>query len=710
MTTETNDEMTLRDLLYLLWSYRWLILTTTVLGTGLGILYAKSVKPVYEVDALVQLEAKNGKGGAANPLGAMADLFETANPAETEIEVIKSRMVLGRVASKLKLDIISAPKKYGALQRLLKKPKPLLVVERFDVPEYLLGKEFTVHVQDAEHLVLLDEFDNQVLEFAPLQSVNAANNPQHIGIFVLALSAEPGQNFLLVRNGMLETVDAMRKNLVVAEAGKKSGMIDLTYQGFDAVQAANILNEIANTYLTQNVERNSAEAERTLEFLDGQLPAIKVALEESENKLNQYRLRVGSVDLTMESKIALERQVKAQQDLFEIQQKRKEAMQLFKEDHPNVKTLDSMFVSLQTEASVQDQSLRSLPIHQQEVVRLMRDVQVNTELYTTMLNNAQQLRIVKAGEIGNVRVIDSALPDMKPIKPQKAMIVLLAMVVGFLFGAGITALLRSMFRGVEDPKIIEKDFGLPVYAMVRHSEQQTQLAQSVKRGGKGVQILAIKHPHDLALESLRSLRTTLQFGLADAPNRIILITGPAPSIGKSFVAQNAAVIIAQAGYKVLLIDADMRRGKMHTSIGVPRANGLSEILAGTRTLSDNVHTPIAGLSFSFLSSGAIPPNPSELLMSTRAADLMKQVSHQYEYVLVDAPPVLAVTDATILGRYAGASLVVLKAGAHEAREIGAMLDRMKHAGVQAKGAVINDMTRSSNKSYGYEYGYGSEPS
>jgi len=699
-----QEEMSLRELLFVLRGRWWLVLAATVICTALGVLYVQVASPVYEVNSLVQLESKKDKTMSSS-LGALSDLFETTNPAETEIEIIKSRMVLGRTITRLNLNIQVAPKHYF-LKRLLFYPKPILKVDRFDVPAIFEDSNFVVKVIDAQNLELRDVFGNVLFHFAPQQSIDSTNNPQRIGIFVQAVSAPAGTEFSIVKHGILSTCDAISKRMTVAEIGKKSGIIGITFQDKDPNLAATTLNEITNSYVMQNVERNSAEAQQTLDFLEGQLPSIKANLEQSEEKFNRFRQSVGSVDLTEESKVALEQQVQSQQSMLDLQQKRKEALQLFKEDHPNVKTLDSMLSNLQDQANKQEKSLHSLPLRQQQVVRLMRDVQVNTELYTGMLNNVQQLRVVKAGEIGNVRIVDGALPNMNPVKPQKAVICLAALIGGFLLGAGLCVFLNAMSRGIDDPKQIEKEFDLPVYAMISHAEKQPQIVAEVKRKTPGIHVLALNYPDELALESFRSLRTTLQFGLADAPNHVITITGPAPGVGKSFVSMNAAIITAQAGFKVLLIDGDMRRGKMHRSFNLPRTNGLSEILAGTRTFEQNVVTPIKGLSFDFLATGELPPNSSELLMNMRTEEFLKYANKFYDYVIIDAPPVLAVTDATILARYAGATLLVLKAGAHDPREITAMLDRLKHSGVTAKGAVMNDVTKMRVRSYGYEYGYG----
>ena len=703
MPEARNEEMTLKDLLLLLWDGRWIVAVCTVLAAIIGVLYAQSAKPIYKVDATLQIETKDGKSGGANPLGAMADIFEVTNPAETEIEIVKSRMVLGRVVQRMQLDVVAEPKGYGPLQRLLKRPEPFLDVTRFDVPQRLWDEPFELQLEPQGRWTLTSKKHAGVIRGRIGQGVDSTSNPLRVGIFLRgARDAAPGTRFTLVRRSPLRAIELLKGGLSAAEVGKKTGIIGLSFTDDDPQIATEKLNEIANVYVTQNVEQKSAEAEKTLEFLNDQLPEIKRSLEESEQRLNSYRSRVGSVDLDAQAQEALSQQVDVQQKLVDLQQKRKEVSQLFRPDHPNVRTIDSVRAVYQAQADREDRNLRALPLQQQEVVRLMRDVQVNTELYTGLLNNAQQLRVVKAGEIGNVRVVDPALPVLEPIQPKKKVVVLLSLVLGFFLGAGVV-LVRRMFQGgVEDPKVVEKELALPVYASVPHSPAQERLHRKMLRKEVGNHLLASQASEDLALESFRSLRTTLRFSMLDAANNILLLVGPSPNIGKSFVCSNFAAVLAQAGSKVLLIDADLRRGRLHQYFGIPRAPGLSDVLSEAVSLEKAIQTTeVAGLSF--LATGTIPPNPSELLLHENFSRFLDEVRPRYDYVVIDSAPVLAVTDAVILGKLAGTTLMVLKHGRHPLAEIEACQKRLSQAGVVLKGAVFNDILKSGSR-YGARYG------
>lgn len=706
-----NADLTFKDLLQLMWNGRWTVLPITVAVGIVGSLYVQTLKPVYQVDALVQIESKEGGKAGINPLGAMADVFEMNNPAETEIEILKSRMVLGEVVRMRQMDLRVMPLTHGFLDRLLKKPVPGLEVSRLEMPAELVGSEFTLTLGEKGAFVLKSSVLAGEIKGKVGVPVDSATNAWKVGLFVAKThEAQSGDAFSLRKRPLLDAIGSIASEFGATEKGKKTGIVKLTYMDGNPVRAASVLNDIAETYVRQNVERKSAEAQKTLEFLESQMPEIKKSLEESEQRLNSYRIQVGSVDLTEEARLALTQQVNTQQKLVELQQKRKEALQHFKADHPNVKTIDSLSAIVMAEAKVQDAQVKALPEQQQAVVRLMRDVQVNTELYTGLLNNVQQLRVVKAGEIGNVRVVDEALPRLKPVKPQRSAMILLSFVLGFFLGGAVMLVRRLLQGGVEDPRVVEKELGLPVYATVPHSEDQLKLHKKMKRREKGVHLLSVAIPDDLAVESLRSLRTTLHFSMLDAPNKILLLVGPSPNLGKSFVTANFAATLAQAGHKVLLLDADLRRGHLHNYFGETRGKGFSDILSGKMGFEDVVRvTGVEGLSL--LTTGHLPPNPSELLMHENCHWLFQQIQEKYDYVVIDSAPVLAVTDATIIGKLAGTTLMILKHGKHPIAEIEACQKRLSQADVTLKGVVFNDVdlkAATSSVTYGtaaYTYGY-----
>lgn len=711
---EAQDELSLQDLVSILWDGKWLLMLVALVALALGVFYTWISTPIFKVDALVQIEEKSS--GSSALFTDLGDLLETTSPADAEIEIIKSRLTLGRVVEKLDLQIRIEPEAMpvigGALLRSRKteidQSKPRITT--LELPDSLLGEPLLIKKKGEDGYAILHE-GHKLLEGIVGKTADGDLYEEPYHIFVSQFDSAAGDHFVISKLSILSAIEDIKENLSVEEKGKQSGVLSLSYTDKDPARGTKILNEICNQYLRQNVERSSEEAEKTLAFLRDQLPELKQKMEQAEENLNAYRYEAGTVDLSQEATLMLDQSVDYEAKIFELEQKREELLRLFKASHPTIKAVETQIAQLQKEVDDLEEAVKKLPKTQQEVLRLSRDVQVNTELYTTLLNNAQQLQVAKAGEIGSVRIIDLAMPTSRPIKPKKAMLWALALIIGLMAGAGLVLLRRLWDKGVEDPKLIEERFGLPVYATIPHSARQEVLDREIKKRKNGLHVLAHHEKDDLAVESFRSLRTTLHFSMLDAPNNIIMLAGPCPDIGKTFVSINFAATLAQSGKKVLLIDGDLRMGHINRYVGAPRKCGLSDALAATNGIQEVVKkTGIDNLWL--ISTGQLPPNPSELLMQPRFADLLRRLQSDFDYVVIDAPPILAVTDAVIIGKLAGTTLLLLKHRHHPMGEVDTSIKRLEHAGVNLKGVVFNDVAIFGGRhghrygQYVYQYGYG----
>ena len=731
LRSQDDDEIDLGELLATIVDSKWLIALITVVVLAIGTAKALIDKPVYKADAMLQVEENSPSLGA---LEAVTNLMESKVPVEAEIELIKSRLILGAAVKNLDLEIIAKPKYLPVIGEAIARrfqqnnegdevSSPLfgqpgyawggeaIHVDTFTVPSNWLGEELILIAGKQGHFRLMYE-DELVLEgeVGKLASNQLEGKQQSVTLFVSLLNSRPDTQFILMRQLVGEAISLLKENITVTEKGKKTGILELTMESTSPDSAVQTINEVANIYVRQNVELKSAEAQKTLEFLEKQLPLLKEQLEAATTALNDYRTRHGSIDLDVETKSVLKGVVELQTQITLLQQKRDELRQKFTESHPSVVAIDKQIARLQGLMNSNDKKIEVLPETQQVILRLARDVQVNTELYTALLNNTQTLRVSKAGTVGNVRIIDYAVLPTEPIKPKKALIVAVSFVLGLILGVALAFIRKSLHRGVEDPDLIEKQLNIPVYATIPHSAQQEKfnikLEKNRKRQNNELSILALENKDDLAIESLRSLRTTLHFAFLEAQNNIIMSAGPSPGVGKSFVSINLASVLADAGKKILLIDGDLRKGFINKALGVSREQGLSELISNTISLDAAIHKiPIA--SFDFISTGAIPPNPSELLLHERFGDYLANISKLYDHVIIDSPPVLAVTDAVIIGRMASVTLMVVRAGQHPMRELEQSTRRLTQAGVQIKGIVFNDVPESSSGygRYVYQYSY-----
>ncbi|MDP9654131.1 UNVERIFIED_ORG: tyrosine-protein kinase Etk/Wzc [Pseudomonas putida] len=718
---DDDDDIDLLALFGTLIDSKWIIVGITAFFCAVGVAYALLSTPVYQANALVQVEEKKGGMAALGGMAEMSEMFSGTSPAVTEIELLKSRAVLGKAVENLKLDIIIEPNYFPFIGHFLSRrfeptsehqvAAPLLGLDSYtwggekldifqlEVPDAYLGKGLKLRSEGNGAFTLL--IDDEALLHGQTGEKLEQNG---FKLQVSTLNANAGALFNVTKQRRLNTILKYQEDVSAAERGKESGIIALSLENEDPDLANKVLDEINRLYVLQNVQRNSAEAAQSLDFLRTQLPDVRKQLEKAEGQLNAYQSSARSVDITIETKAVLDQIVALETLISELKLKQAEMEHRFTREHPSYQALMTQMGQLDQQKRGLEKKVKNLPETQQELLRLTRDMQVTTDIYTQLLNKTQELDIVRAGTVGNVRIIDSADADIdKPVKPKKMLIVLIATLLGGLIAVAYVLVRKAMNRGVEDPEVIEQ-LGIPVYASIPLSKGQSQIEGTLKgsnRASTGSLLLAVNNPADLAIESLRSLRTSLHFATLEAKNNILMISGPSPAVGKSFVSSNLAAIIAQTGQKVLLVDADMRKGYLNKMFRMDVNNGLSDLLAGKIDLNKATHsTEVDNLHV--ITRGQIPPNPSELLMHSNFTRFLEQVSSQYDLVIIDTPPILAVTDAALVGRQAGTSLIVTRFGVNAAKEIAVTKRRFEQNGIVVKGAIFNAVERKASA-----YGYGS---
>jgi tyrosine-protein kinase Etk/Wzc len=717
-----DDEIDLGRLFGLLIDHKWWIIGITLLFTLGGIVYATLATPIYRGDALVQIERRS----SVSPLGDLGDVFgeESESSTAAEVQILTSRMMLGLVVNREGLDAQVTPRDLPLLgdalrRRGVERPgfregKPevwageSMTLGRLKVADHLRGQPLTLEsLGNARYALRLDGERLGEGEVGKLAILEGGD----IQLRIAELKAAPGAEFTLVQRPQASTVKSLQSRLSVNEIGggrnASTGMLQLEMTGQNREEIRDVLDAVAETFLTQNVERQSAEAQQSLEFLQEQSRELRAQLADAEERLNQYRVAMDSVDLSSESQATIQQFIALEQQLNELEFQEAEMAQRFTPRHPNYKTLQRKKRQLQQERAELNERVNQLPAEQQEVVRLTRYVEVTQAIYVNVLNKAQELKLARAGTVGNVRIIDEALVGSGPIEPKKPLIVVLATLLGGLLAVGLV-LVRGLFnRGVESPEQIE-DVGIPVYASVPLSDEQNTLIKRVKHRrehqGHNVMtgILALREPTDTAIEALRGLRTSLHFAMMEATSNRLMITGPSPGVGKSFVSINLAAVCAQTGQKVLVVDADMRKGHVHDAFGGKSGNGLSERLTGKAGLDEVLrNSSLDGLDY--VARGSAPPNPSELLMHANFSAFLEQVSQRFDLVIIDTPPILAVTDAAIVGKQCGTSLMVARFQMNPVKELMIANRRMETAGVEIKGAILNAMERKAAASYSYGY-------
>ncbi len=705
--TPDSDEIDLGRLIGELIDHRKLIISVTAVFTVLAIVYALFATPIFQADAMIQVEQKQGNA----LISSLSQILPDSQPQSTpEIALLQSRMVLGKTVDDLNLQA-NVEQKYFPLfgrgwARLTGEKAGQLGISRLYL-ESVDGKtpKVTLTVEDATHY----HISGKGVEHEFRGTVGQLLSEKGVSLMVDSIKAAPGTQFDVIYQSRLDAINGLLKVFTVADQGKDTGMLNLTLSGDNQVQIKDTLNSISDNYLAQNIARQAAQDAKSLQFLSTQLPQVRGDLDTAEDKLNAYRRKSDSVDLSLETKSALDQIVNVDNQLNELTFREADVSQLYTKSHPTYKALLEKRQVLEQEKGKLNKRVSGMPATQQEVLRLSRDVDSGRAIYMQLLNRQQELSIAKSSAIGNVRIIDDAVTQPQPIKPKKVIVVLIGMVLGALLSIGIVLLRVFLRRGIDSPEQLE-ELGINVYASVPVSEWLNK--QNVARTGKlkskkqveWGSFLALENPADLAIEAIRGLRTSLHFAMLEASNNILMISGASPNAGKTFISSNLAAVLAQGDQRILFIDADMRKGYTHKLFNTGFENGLSDILAGKATIAQCVK-PISSVNFDFISRGQLPPNPVELLMHKRFKELLDWASANYDLVMIDTPPILAVTDAAVVGRYSGTTLLVARFEQNTAKEIEVSVKRFEQSGVEVKGCILNGVVKKASSYYGYGYSH-----
>ncbi|MCK5537223.1 MAG: hypothetical protein KAI79_10370, partial [Bacteroidales bacterium] len=585
---------------------KWFIVFIVFLAMGIAGFYIIITIPVYKTNTILQLEIRN------SPLKGLDDISSmlSSDNQETlaEIEIIRSRHVIGQVVKKLRLDTIIEPryfpiigegftryyKKYFADDNDNQLMEPLWGLSQFAWG----GEKIKI-----DHLTVSTSYENQTLKLIAgknnhYQLYDVEGNlllEGYVGKLVIAkleeeilvevklveLQARPGTEFIIIKESHSVTVSKLQEKLEVTEKSRDSGILELNLEGYKPVKIKQILNTIAQIYVQQNIERKSQEIGNMLSFVNKQLPILKTSLKKAEARLRVYYKKYGTVNVELETHTLLNQLAEVEKRISSLELALVNYKSQYSKTNPILVILKKQLTQLKSERTAFNKRIRRLPKAEMDLVEVMRDVEVTSEVYALLLNKAQELEITKAGVIGTVYIVDPAIIAIEPIKPNQLLIIGMAVFSGLFLGIFLALLRKAIHDSIDSVDIIEQRLNLDVYAIVPHSAKQTKITKKCRKKFIEPQILAIQNPNELAVESLRSLRTNLQFTLMKTKKPIITINGSVPGVGKSFISSNLAQIIANnTSKRVLLIDGDMRKAHLHQCFGQTLSPGLSEIISG----------------------------------------------------------------------------------------------------------------------------------
>jgi len=696
---------------------RWLVAGIAAAVLVLGVLYSFVRTPVYEADTVLQVLNNQ----QASPLGGLEQLSAlvqgTPLPTDTEIQLLQTRAVLVPVIEKLHLNIQVGRHGLPVIGALFgSRGKVPADVSVFEVPPALEGDAFTVVPLGSGAYRLLDPDGNSVLEgsvgAAAAGRVQTRGGPAIVNLRIDSIAAGVG-HFELARIPADRAVASLLSILQIQEIGQHTGIVRVSLQGISPQFITRAVNLVAETNVRQNVLQNSAQAASQLRFLNAQLPDLVNRFEAAQAKLASYLSTYRTLALSQDAQYLIQQASGLAQQIGPLKAQIAQAQVAYTSQSPQLSLLEAQLHALETQRTDLLTSVAKLPKDQQTLIHLESDVAINQGLYTAMLNQIQALQIAQASTVGGVVIVDPAIVPRAPVLPNRPLDVLVGLVVGLLLGV-LAAFVRRLLRhGIEDPEVLDERLGLPVYAVLAHSGRQRRLDRSRPSIAAGVaHLLAAQDEGGETIEGLRSLRTALQLALPASGPRILVIGSLSPAEGKSFVASNLAYLFAQGGLRVLLVDGDLRRGHLHRVFGWPRGKGFAELLRGEAPLEELARaTQLEELHV--MTTGALPVDAANVLVNADVGALMNRLGALYDLVVVDVPPVLAVSDAFMISRHATLNLLLLKHALHSLRQVRLAQKRFTRHGIKLSGCVMNDVSaaaqRYAYREYGYQYQYRYKP-
>jgi tyrosine-protein kinase Etk/Wzc len=677
---------------------RWLtIALTTAVCLTLGVIYALT-SPIYQANLLIKIDnLPDATSTKSELLSNVSPSFDAKSNVEGEMQVIGSRRVVGHAVDALHLDIISKPHRFpliGAWIASHDTGDEQINVDTFNVPRKLQGKPFSVMALAGGRYELSGSGLAKPIVGTVGKTETFATAAGDMTLLVKSIKAAPGTRFDLKRISRQDAIDDVQKHLQLVEQGEKSNVVNVSIRGSDPEQLARTLNAIGDAYEHENNDRKATIAANSLKFLEVQLPTMKAEMEEAERRYNMYRNSNTLVDVSEEGKLILQKIAEAEVQLLNLKNTYAGMSDRFAPSYPALASIDSQIAQTQDYIDKQKARIKAMPMEEQGALALLRDVRVTTELYSAVRNNIVELRLVRASKAGSAQLLDRADVPERPLRPVRLLIILVFGTLGLFAGVAITFVRQLLLPGVTEPEEVEARTGLMVYAMVPHSAKQRELDCGANASGANDLIVACRYPRDPTVESLRSFRSALQFALLDARNNIVMLAGPLPGVGKSFVAANLAPILAMAGKRVLLVDADLRKGTLHHSFGLATGPGLAEALANPALFEKVIRRGVLP-NLDVLPCGTYPANPSELLSGCALERLMREASAQYDIVLIDTAPALAVSDAAIIASCAGSVFLVARFSETRLAEIEETAKRFAQTGARVHGVMLNGFAVSS---------------
>lgn len=494
--------------------------------------------------------------------------------------------------------------------------------------------------------------------------------------------------------------DVFIRKMLKVNPLRNSRLVDISVLHADSKRSAVLTNRLVEIYIQRNLQDRFAISKEATELISNQLRGLKDKVAEAESNLQKYKEEKGLVNIPSirESNKFIE---EAKFELVKIQSEESKLSKRYLPAHPKRIHIRSQIQGLEEKIQAEEEKMLKLSGNAIGYQELEREAESARQIYRSLLKRMQETTSEANTQASNVLIVDKARAPERPYRPEPLMNLLIGLFLGVAGGVMLIFFLEYLDSSVNIPDDIEKGLGLDLLGII--PEESNRAFQTGK-------LLLDTNQHSPAVESIRALRTALLFKLRRiAGCRTILITSPNPEEGKSTIAVNLATAFQQNHLKVILMDTDLRKPKLHRVFGVPPEKGMSDVLEWQIPFEQVVQTQVSGSGLHLLACGSTSPHPTETLGSKAMKDLMEKLKAEYDIILLDSPPYLAVADVAVLSELVDAVVVVARYHQTDKRHLRNLKHRFSDPRIQELGAVINRVSVKEKDYYYhqyYYYGYG----
>ena len=745
---EEENDFNLKELLYRYLAYWKWFAVSFLIALSSAFIYLRYQTPVYNIQSSILIKDEK-KGLGQDAMLKELDIFSSNKVVDNEIEILKSYTLMEKVVNDLNLQVSYFTKENFRIEEELYAESPVRLQFR-QVNEQVYLEPLDLRIIDQKHA----QFNG--IKIPVNREVKTA-----FGIFTLSLTGKNPEikDLTITVSPVAKVAEGLLTSLKVEPSSKMSSVLLLSIEDAKPYRGRDVINKLVNVYNLAGLEDKNEVAANTLRFIEDRLVLISRDLTDVEKSVENYKSREGITDISAESSLFLESvqendnqlsQIKIQQSvlnnidqyvrnkenatgtvpatlgisdptllgliesLSELESRRAEAVQMVKAGNPIVSAIDDQIRGIKSNLSENLQTLRkSLAITRQQLesrnnrmegmiktvpgkeralVDITRQQGIKNNLYVYLLQKREETALSYASAVSDSRTIDLARNSAKPVKPVKRNIYLLFALMGMAVPFAIIYLIDLLNDKIRSRRDIEKATDAPILADISFSEHYEA-------------IIVSSSSRNIMGEQIRSLRTNLSFLNPGKGVQSILFTSTMSGEGKSFISLNLGASLAMTGKKTIILELDMRKPKLHAALKMPNKLGLSNYLIGKATL-DEIIFPVAGQdNYYIITCGDIPPNPAELLLTDRLADLYRELRETFDYIITDAPPVGIVTDAQILEQQADATLFVLRHEFTPKERLKGLDMLFREKKFKNLNVVFNAVKQGGKYGYGYGYGY-----